>query len=291
MALAVACAAEAPGRREAAVVEAPVDALPGAIDTYRVGAIEITVLQRASDDAPHPSVSIAVPEGYRLLGGGASVEWSGAGNLLTSAWPEVGGRAWVASSKDHERSSPARIVAQAIVARMADTSPIREGDYLIVSHESARAQHPETRATLPKGFRLVGGGARVNWREPGNLLTASYPDGDGWVVRSKDHDLPSPATVTAFAIGLRDWFLVQKGLHLSERKIDSETATAWPSVSCSLDPGYHIVSGGAAARWSVSGQLLTASAFADRRTWRAASKDHMVSEPGTVTAYCLGISN
>jgi hypothetical protein len=161
-ALAVACAAEAPGRREAAVVEAPVDAIPGAIDTYRVGAIEITVLQRASDYAPHPSVSIAVPEGYRLLGGGASVEWSGAGNLLTSAWPDLGGRAWVASSKDHERGSPARIVAQAIVARMADGSPIRADDYLIVSNESARAQHPETTATLPKGFRLVGGGARVN---------------------------------------------------------------------------------------------------------------------------------
>jgi hypothetical protein len=97
--------------------------------------------------------------------------------------------------------------------------------------------------------------------------------------------------VTAFAIGLRDWFLIQKGLHLSQKQIDSGEATPWPSGSCSLDRGYHIVSGGAAARWSVSGQLLTASAFTDRHTWRAASKDHMVPEPGTVTAYCLGISN
>ena len=39
---------------------------------------------------------------------------------------------------------------------------------------------------------------------PGNLLTKSYPENDHtWSASSKDHKELSPATITAYAIGLK----------------------------------------------------------------------------------------
>lgn len=140
------------------------------------------------------------------------------------------------------------------------------------------------------GFTLVGGGARVNWSGEGNLLTASYPNGNSWVARAKDHLKPSVATVTAFAIGLKNSFLTRHGLRVQQKAISSGTATSWPSTSCSLDYGYRLLSGGGETRWFSDGQLLTGSFPENRHTWIASSKDHNSPDLGFVTAHCVGIS-
>jgi hypothetical protein len=72
--------------------------------------------EATSDVAPHPSVAAHVQNGWQLVGGGAFVDWQGAGNLLTASYPQEGS-AWEASSKDHLESSPARITAYAIGVR------------------------------------------------------------------------------------------------------------------------------------------------------------------------------
>jgi vibriolysin len=51
---------------------------------------------------------------------------------------------------------------------------------------------------------LSGGGALDDWSGNGNLLTASFPNGAGWSAAGKDHEVASPAALTAYAIGLKD---------------------------------------------------------------------------------------
>jgi hypothetical protein len=51
---------------------------------------------------------------------------------------------------------------------------------------------------------MVGGGAEVHWHDPGNMLTASYPnDSNDWTAQSKDHLKSSPATITAYAVEIQ----------------------------------------------------------------------------------------
>jgi vibriolysin len=64
---------------------------------------------------PHPSAMVAVAAGFMLVGGGARVNWTGAGNLLTASFPS--GNDWIASSKDHDISDPADISVFAIGIR------------------------------------------------------------------------------------------------------------------------------------------------------------------------------
>src|SRR5215469_2593426 len=65
---------------------------------------------------------------------------------------------------------PSLTVAQGQVP--ADPAPTLKLFHLV----STSAPHPAAHVTVPPGYKLVGGGARVNWSGAGNLLTASYPD-------------------------------------------------------------------------------------------------------------------
>jgi hypothetical protein len=51
----------------------------------------------------------------------------------------------------------------------------------------------------------IGGGGVAAEAPQGALLTASYPNDDlsGWLVSSKDHEVPNPHFLTAYAIGLK----------------------------------------------------------------------------------------
>jgi hypothetical protein len=69
------------------------------IDAYDAGDIHVEIHAHTSDFAQHPGVRIITPTNHRVLGGGALVNWHGAGNLLTGIHPD-GDRTWVAKSKD-----------------------------------------------------------------------------------------------------------------------------------------------------------------------------------------------
>ncbi|MBD1903371.1 hypothetical protein NDI44_22860 [Trichocoleus sp. DQ-A3] len=261
------------------------------IDSYDIGELHIEMHSYTSDVAQHPGVRIEVPMGYRVLGGGATVNWDGQGNLLTSIYPD-GDRVWVATSKDHKEASPASITGYCIAGRMKDGTPIPGDDYLIVRQDSVPANHPSTEVVLPSGWILVGGGARANWTSYGSLLFASYPGGgNSWMASAKDHISPDIATVSAYAIGVKQSFLERVGLTVNRKSQTSGTATAHPSVSCVLEHGFRLLSGGAKANWTGEGSLLTASFPQDRHTWVARSKDHVASDPSTITAWCVGIGD
>jgi vibriolysin len=180
---------------------------PAAITAYAIALHDpndewdVHIKSEPSNPAPHPQAIAVLPAGYVLTGGGAFVNWHGAGNLLTASFP-TSDTSWEVRSKDHDISDPSQITAYAIGIR-----PKHNGKKLhheIRREKGAVAAHPTAHVQLDSGWSLSGGGALDDWHGAGNLLTASFPQGESWVAFGKDHKESSPAAITAYAIGLRE---------------------------------------------------------------------------------------
>jgi hypothetical protein len=255
-------------------------------DAYRLRAakaLRTHIMFVTSDSAGHPEARITVPDGYRLLSGGALDDWSGAGNLLTASFPESD-NTWRANGKDHKIASPAKITAYAIVTY----DPDGIWDIRQLSATSGQAAHPTQGVSVPDGYTMIGGGAQVHYSEPGNLLTASYPrDRINWACAAKDHLDSSPATITAHAIGLK---CNVGGLRVLQHIQKSSSYSGnHPTATASPPAGYVMVGGGAMVNFSGAGNMLTASYPRDVRTWEARSKDHVEASPATVDVYCVSL--
>lgn len=167
------------------------------------------ILQRfgkTSGLAQHPEVQVEVPSGWKVISGGASASYSGAGSLLTKSMPLVVNgvpKGWIAASKDHLVVDPGYVTAYAIA--LYDPSDL----WTVIVDENELGtpqQHPVVTARLRFGYALVGGGAYDMYTEPGNLLVECRPgdDGESWIAGGKDHLVVSPANISAYAIGLRN---------------------------------------------------------------------------------------
>jgi murine toxin len=243
----------------------------------------------------HPETTLTVPEGYKILGGGARVNWSEPGNMLTASFPRDA-RTWVARSKDQVDASAANIDVWAIAIH----DPQNNYQVEVFPNESASTNHPCAVATVPEGYVLTGGGACANWKTQGSLLTASYPDGaTRWVAASKDHaDKVEQASVTAYAIGIKAADTASRLVkqlfetHRFETRVFAATGgnANHPTAELAVDPGFVVVGGGAKANWTRQGSMLTACYPGSPGTWKAASKDHLVryAEQCTITAYAIG---
>jgi hypothetical protein len=273
------------------------------MDTAVVGRLRFAVIRGISSCAGRPSTTTYAPPGWKILGGGAFVNWTGpcappapAGNLLTGVFPNEEGTTWTATSKDHLTPSAANIVAYAIVAQFDDGSPISHDDYTIVSNTSGIAPHPSLTVPLPEEFAVVGGGARANYTGLGSMLYATYPVEDkAWFGAAKDHLEPDPSTITVWAIGLRRSFLGELGLFLRTFETTSSPPVPHPHVVVDVpDEEFHITGGGACVNWDVNpsaeGSLLTATyPGADNKTWVADGKDHIKPDPSTITAWAIAV--
>src|SRR5919198_2218794 len=247
---------------------------------------------KTTTTAPHPTIAMSTT-GLPILGGGAFVDYgNGPGSLLTAAFPATPpGRDGEAGPKAHGQSSPATIGIACIAVS------IPPPDYTIMDATSAPAPHPDATAMLPAGYVLVGGGARANWEGTGSLLWASRPAaGQGWYAAAKDHVYPSPATVTAFAIGVTRSFLAARGLTVVRFRADSYPVVPHPGVDCRAEDGPALVGGGAETHWQGAGSLLTASVpvnasgtAAGPYLWTARGKDHLVADPSTISAWGLAL--
>lgn len=142
---------------------------------------------------------VSVPNGYLMTGGGALVNYSGPGSLLTASYPPSDNE-WEARSKSHTHPSPSRIRVFAIGIRSKKGVEL-EGD--VSRRVGDVEQHPESKVQVRDGFVLTGGGALITWSGAGNLLTDSYPLDLGWTCKGKDHDTASPASITAYSVGIR----------------------------------------------------------------------------------------
>ena len=268
------------------------------IDQYVFNGLKIELHGQWSSVDAHPHLAMNVPLNLRILGGGAAVETSGAGSLLTRSYPHTGTE-WDAKAKDHEIASLARLFVCCIAAE------IPPADYWIEESTSpAPVNHPTAQATLPPEFVLVGGGARANWEATGgagSLLYASRPGiGQSWYAAAKDHRIANPATVTAFAIGVRRSFLNSLGLTVVRVRANSLEAMPHPIVGCGIEDDQlaALVSGGAETNWTGAGSLLTTSSPdalpggpppSHPYAWRAQGKDHLDPDPSTITAWGLAL--
>lgn len=71
------------------------DAIYQAYLKKAANAVRPYILSVTSDPAQnHPTASVTVPAGYKLVSGGARVNWHGAGNMLTASYPSSDNTAW-----------------------------------------------------------------------------------------------------------------------------------------------------------------------------------------------------
>jgi hypothetical protein len=245
--------------------------------------LSIRVFSRTGVSAQHPKAEITVPNGYKIIGGGAKVNWSGAGNLLTSSYP-VSKNKWAATSKDHDHYSPATITVYAVAIQ----DPANEWEVRVFEETSLPAAHPRSAAFVPDDYLMTGGGARVHWKGEGNLLTASFPrDKRTWEARAKDHGHSSHAELTAYAIGIRP----RNGAPLPEGHIFTSTGAvaAHPAHQVRIDDGYMLAGGGVLDNWGGHGNILTATYPINDQAWGGKGKDHSESDPAALTVYAIGI--
>src|SRR5262249_2238931 len=112
---------------------------------------------------------------------------------------------WLARSKDHGEPDPSAITAYAIGLRhRAGTASLERQ---LKAATGPVLDHPFSYATVGREFILSGGGAYDDWSGAGNLLTGSMPDSDNdelrWTADGRDYLWLSPASIIAFAIGIR----------------------------------------------------------------------------------------
>jgi hypothetical protein len=169
---------------------------------------EVKQFSATSGEAAAPGAEAAlsadfIAEGGVLVGGGALIEdGPGANKLLTSSYPK-NATTWAAHATDpvNHRPSKIEVFARGLRCKV-------EGIKLEVRTEELASKsnaHPSEKCNVAHGFIMTGGGASVNYGTgSGNLLTSSYPESDHtWAASSKDHEKSSPATITAYAIGLK----------------------------------------------------------------------------------------
>lgn len=207
--------------------------------------------------------------------------------LLTESRPDFTNNSWIASSKDHNVSGPHYLFVEAIGLRIDGMTSAELRSYMKeFSYTGSVASHPISNASLISGYQLIGGGGKINWTGNGNLLTRSDPVGNIWAVAGKDHQVSSPASATAYAIGITTGYIPGLNGYI-ERAHDYENPINGSGVmrfSGGSVPFYDWVDGwietsyGAKSLYSNGGGRLLFQ-IGDQ----SESKDHQVSSYGSLT--------
>lgn len=264
--------------------------------------------------ANHPEGSVQVPLGFKLIGGGAYVRWSGAGNMLTSTFPHsnlpndatfLGGgvqrdvqllNGWAASAQDNAMADPSPLDLFAIAIQDPDNAWVLSEQVVLSSSTADEASGMLLAfARLSPGAVVVGGGCRM--LDPNNLgvfLVSSYPRVDGWECAARSLHVSSQGRLAAYVIRAQPRVA---GTFLPHVHIDYiESATdAHPHVAVQASkPGWVLTAGGASTNLQYGGQFLTATlpahdAAGNLTGWNVASKDHLDPSPSKITAYALSV--
>ncbi len=245
--------------------------------------LDLMIFSNTGPSGQHPRAEVEVPDGYKIVGGGARVNYQEPGNILTASYPETV-RKWVATSKDHGVASPATITVWAV----AVYDPSDAWEVQVFTSSSSSAAHPGVTVAVPSDFLMTGGGGRVTYSGYGSLLTASFPvDSRSWQVRAKDHLVSDPAIATAYAIGLRS----KNGTALPRSQIVAATGAvnSHPSQQVAVPPGYVMTGGGAIDEFRGLGNMLTAIYPMGETTWVGEGKDHLRGDAAAITVYAIAV--
>ena len=143
---------------------------------------------------------------YVMVGGGARIEWTGDGVMLTGSWPS-GENKWSVEAKDHGWPASATITSYAIGLKsklpgVRVVNKIEQKE----TQDGPGSTRRGTSVSSSRGYVTVGGGALADWRGEGVLLTGSHPDPENrkiWTMLAKDHLYEDGSRVIAYAIGIK----------------------------------------------------------------------------------------
>lgn len=226
---------------------------------------KVSVVLVSTDFGPGDLVqgSVTVPDDYVLVGGGAYNYQGEPGSFLTGSYPSSDLRTWYIESKGRPGVTPYYLACYAIGLKIEGLSSADLRNYIrLTSATSGVASQPSASASLTgSGYTLIGGGAKVNWSGAGNFLTDSHPAGtdNAWYVASKDHITSSPASITAYAIG------ITKDIpNFGTLDIGSDLATLVPqclsvnegSIAVKIPQGWVLTCPGGAARYRQYGRMI-----------------------------------
>jgi hypothetical protein len=255
---------------------------------------------KTKDLQQHWEISAVLPSGERdkaiVVGGGGWADFHTTGGaFLTCSCPTRDLDGWVVASKDHAEVVDAHQLSVYLLALRIDG--MLRPDLLrfvqIFSADSGSPQeHPEATVTVPNTHLVLSGGFWVDWHGEGNLATVSRPNGNGWIAKSKSHIKASPATIWAYAIGIKTMLpgAVSVAHHIDQAK---STPAAWPTMNKSLDSRFLLTGVGAEVVWNGWGNMLTriqpsVTSNPVVQKVEASAKDHKESDPSTITVYAVG---
>jgi hypothetical protein len=179
-----------------------------------LGCLEVRSFQIIIGPSKRNSGSLVLPADYVIIGGGASISCppSGCGaylypsSFLITSRPDFASNSWVADSKEHLNPDPHYLKIYAIGVKITNVSSTQLRSYMQVFSKTSIVQAgPSTSVTVPADYDMLGGGAQINYGNgAGSLLVSSYPSSPNtWSVHGKDHMVSSPASITAYAIGIK----------------------------------------------------------------------------------------
>jgi len=256
------------------------------------GQVQIVIITQ-EQYGQHNQIDVAVPQDYVLIGGGANVtpEQTHPGALLTASYPDPNLTTWHAKSKDHVEVFYHTLVAYAIGLKLTGVTRDELKNYIqIFTNTSSVSARPNTSVSVGSGYTLIGGGAQVNYGTgAGNLLVKSIPNGNTWYVKSKEHKVVCPASITAFAIGIMTTIPNFGVLEIGQESNSNWVSTGFGSSTVFVDNSW-VVScpGGEAQCDNIYGRLLC-GIKPDFRQVQVWSKDHKYVAPGRTYAHSVKI--
>jgi hypothetical protein len=174
-----------------------------------------------SQPSQRPTAPVNLDASYAMTGGGADCgsDSSGTPIFLTASYPyskqdprntSFSSNTWQVAGKDAFVAATAPITAYVVGVKWSSGFLNQFGTQPPITAEclgldSSFESHPEASLGPPDQTTLVGGGAYDRWQGEGNMLTDSYPqDLSDWYAAGKDHIKSSEATLTVYAIGVKD---------------------------------------------------------------------------------------
>lgn len=245
--------------------------------------IKIFSATTAPEKQHYDNWTMEVSDEYVCIGGGACPVLYGEAYLVDSR-PKTDFTGWLISSKDHVKTYPHVLYMFAIGLRIDNVSKSDLKSRLrIYTNTSSESNHPNTAVSVPLNYSLIGGGADINYDGFGCLLVGSYPSGQAWYAKGKDHYSPDPSTITAYAIGIEKGTIPGFGdLEINTIYGYSYVANGIGSNRLSVPSGWVTACSGGHATYNGYGRLIQALGIGSIST-----KDLMVSDSGNSYAYSI----
>jgi len=210
-----------------------------------------------------PQVNVGVPSDYALVGGGAVISptLTEPGALITASYPDSNLVVWHASSKSFVDTFTHTLTAYAIGLKLMGltSQQLKSNMWLFTSSPSPSAPHPATSVSVSSNYALVGGGAKIDYGAGrGSYLVASRPSGSTWYVEGKDHGVSSPATITAYAIGLKTFISPFGTLEAGFDSTIVYASSGFGVAPVTTDSSWVVTCPGGLAQYAGPGRMLTA---------------------------------